>query len=102
MLLLVLFFLCVVSQATIIVAQVNMAIFIVWAVFVVFPVVLLALLVRGIQTHAGTSRKAWREWQRQMQKWQALYYCHRCGGVFLPGILFFVPVAAAQVFLAQP
>lgn len=101
-LLLVLSLLCIVSEAASVAAEASGAVVFMMAVFVVFPVGLLVVLVRGVRTNAPSSQMAWLEWQRQMQKWQALYYCHRCGGVFVPGSGDFVPAPATRVFLTQP
>ncbi len=38
-------------------------------------------------------------WQRAITKWQQLFYCHRCDGVFLPGHFFFVPSGQMLDFL---
>ena len=38
-------------------------------------------------------------WQRAMQNWQRLYYCHRCDGVFMPGQLFLIPIDQMMDFL---
>ena len=102
LLLLIGFLLCVLSQAAIVVEAANLFLVTLWLVFVSLPVVLLVLLGRAMRTQTADSRRAWLEWQRRRQKWEALYYCHRCGGVFLPGIPMFVPAPAAQTFLTQP
>lgn len=41
-------------------------------------------------------------WQRAMAKWQYLYYCHRCDGVFLPGQPFLMPATHIMEFLYSP
>ena len=101
-LLLVLSLLCIVSEAASVAAEANSAVVLMIAVFAVFPLGLLVVLVRGVRTNALSSQMAWLEWQRQMQKWQVLYYCHRCGGVFMPGSEIFVPAPATRAFLTQP
>jgi hypothetical protein len=42
------------------------------------------------------------EWQRQMSKWDALYYCHRCDGVFAPGVTPLLPTYAMRGYLVAP
>lgn len=59
---------------------------------------LVGLFVRG----ASKRRAAQAEWQRQMSKWGALYYCHRCDGVFIPGVSPLVPSPATRDFLTYP
>ena len=83
-------------------AQANVEVFLLCVAFALFPVVLLVLLIRSVRASALASQRAWLEWQRQLQKWQALYYCHRCGGTFIPGSGVFVPASATHVFLTQP
>jgi hypothetical protein len=99
--LLVLTLLCSLSEAATMLAQANVEVFLLCAVFALLPVVLLVLLIQGVRASAPASQRAWLEWQRQMEKWQALYYCHRCGGVFIPGSGVFVPAPATHAFLAQ-
>ncbi len=41
-------------------------------------------------------------WQSAMAKWEDLFYCHRCDGVFLPGQSFFVPTIDMMDFLYDP
>jgi len=41
-------------------------------------------------------------WQRAMAKWEDLFYCHRCDGVFLPGQSFFVPTIYMMDYLYDP
>jgi len=93
--------LCSLSEAATMLAQANMEVFLLCAVFALLPVALLVLLIRGVRASTPASQRVWLEWQRQMQKWQALYYCHRCGGVFMPGSGVFVPAPATHAFLAQ-
>ena len=100
--LLVLTLLCSLSEAATMLAQANVEVFLLCTVFALFPVVLLVLLIWGVRASAPDNQRVWLEWQRQMQKWQALYYCHRCGGVFIPGSGGFVPAPATKAFLAQP
>lgn len=94
--------LCTVSQENTTVAQTSMEVRIFWLVVIGMHLALLLLLLLGVRKNASYSQSAWSEWRRQMQKWQALYYCHRCDGVFIPGLCMFVPIAAVRAFLAQP
>lgn len=41
-------------------------------------------------------------WQRAITKWEDLFYCHRCDGVFLPGQTFLVPTIYMMDFLYDP
>ena len=41
-------------------------------------------------------------WQGAMAKWENLFYCHRCDGVFLPGQTFFVPTIYMMDYLYDP
>jgi hypothetical protein len=100
--LLVLTLLCSLSEAATMLAQANVEVFLLCAVFALLPVVIFVVLIRGVRANATFSQRALLEWQRQMQKWQALYYCHRCGGVFMPGSGIFVLASATHAFLAQP
>ena len=100
--LLVLTFLCSLSEAATLLAQANVEVFLLCVAFALLPVVLLVFLMRGVRANSPASRRAWLEWQCQMQQWQALYYCHRCGGTFIPGSGVFVPASATHVFLTQP
>ena len=59
-------------------------------------------LVQSLRRQAVEHRRTWMEWQWQMHKWEALYYCHRCDGVFPPGLPLFVPTSATRTLLAQP
>ena len=95
-------FLCVFSQAAVVVEEANWVFFMVWAVFVALPVMLFVLHIRSMRRQMVERHRARQEWQQKMQRWEALYYCHRCDGVFLPGLPLFVPASVTQAFLAQP
>lgn len=64
---------------------------------------LVGLVIFGaIRMHASEKRKAAVEiprWQRAMARWEQLFYCHRCGGVFLPGERFLVPLGRMLDYL---
>ena len=94
--------LCTISQENTPVAQTSMEVRMFWLVIIGMHLALLLLLLLGVRRNSTYSRSAWVAWQRQMQKWQALYYCHRCDGVFIPGFPIFVPTAAMRSFLMQP
>lgn len=38
-------------------------------------------------------------WERAVSKWQHLYYCYRCDGVFLPSLNYIVPTQYMMNFL---
>lgn len=38
-------------------------------------------------------------WQKTMAKWEQVYYCHRCDGVFVPGRAELAPVSEMSSFL---
>jgi hypothetical protein len=40
-------------------------------------------------------------WKGAMAKWQQLYYCHRCDGVFLPGSASIAPSSQMQDYLLR-
>ena len=94
-------FLLILSEAATLATQGQGILSLCCVVFALFPAGLLALLMRGVRQHAPAQRIAWARWQRQMQSWQSLSYCHRCDGVFLPGRSVFIPATATRTFLAQ-
>ncbi len=94
-------FLLILSEASTLFTQQEGILGLCFVVFAFFPLGLLVPLVRGVRQHAPIQRLARMRWERQMQHWHSLYYCHRCDGVFLPGNGVFVPSAAARTFLAQ-
>jgi hypothetical protein len=98
---LMVFLYCIASQAVSTAVQANPEVLLVLGVLAVFALVLFVLLLRGVSNSATYHRRDWLEWQRQMCKWQSLYYCHRCGAVFIPGIPVHVPASAAKAFVAQ-
>lgn len=99
---LMVFLYCIASQVVSTVVQANPEVLIVLGVLAVFALVLFVLLIRGVSDSAAYHRRDWLEWQRQMRKWQSLYYCHRCGTVFIPGVPVHVAASAAKAFVAQP
>ena len=99
---LIVFLSCIESQAVSTVAQASPEVMLVLGGLAVFAIALGVLLIVGICRSAAYHRREVVAWQRQMGKWQALYYCHRCGVVFIPGIPVPVPAAAAKAFVAQP
>ena len=99
---LMVFLYCIESQAVSTVAQSSSEVMLVLGVLAVFAIALCVLLIVGVSRSAAYHRRDVIAWQRQMGKWQALYYCHRCGVVFIPGIPVHVPASAARAFVAQP
>jgi hypothetical protein len=54
---------------------------------------------RDLPTKRSGYAAAINNWQRAMDKWNHLYYCHRCDGVFLPGQNLIVPSAHMMHYL---
>lgn len=44
-------------------------------------------------------RRAFSAWHHASERWQQLYYCARCNGVFLPGQTALTPVEQVQMLL---
>lgn len=65
------------------------------AVWLLVRTLLASLIVVGIgiydQRQAARARAKLAEWQGAYARWQALYYCARCDGVFLPQRASFAP-----------
>ncbi len=77
---------------TIVIAVMFGAATLYWSIPLAFIVVIIAtfLIVRYRQA-AATRRMP--EWENAMNRWEQLYYCASCDGVFLPWERVFVPVA---------
>lgn len=64
--------------------------------FIGFVVAGGAVLLRGeAQQHVHASVTAW---QSAMARWDRLFYCARCDGVFVPGSTSLIPAARTQAF----
>lgn len=66
-----------------------------WSAFWIGTIIV-AAIVFTLKQHARKTRlihiqSQFPRWQRAISKWQQLYYCHRCDGVFLPWQKFLVP-----------
>lgn len=60
--------------------------------FLIVAAMVFAAKVGRIKTARTTFQKQEvPRWEKAMTKWQQLYYCHRCDGVFLPGEASIVP-----------
>jgi hypothetical protein len=58
-----------------------------FASVVVFVLCLVGVAVTGQRYYErrAAQRASWEAWSRARTKWEQLYYCGRCDGVFLPG-----------------
>ena len=63
------------------------------------PIWLLSRMIRNANASRIWAETQMPHWQRAITKWQQLFYCHRCDGVFLPGHFFFVPAGQMLDFL---
>lgn len=66
---------------------------------------LLSLIYHGHHVRVSKER-AWAEketphWQKLMAKWNSLYYCHRCDGVFFPGQSHLIPSVRMKDYLYE-
>ncbi len=54
------------------------------------------------QVELEESRRRLAEWQMAMDRWNAMYYCFRDDGVFIPGKREFAPLERMQHLIAEP
>src|SRR2546421_10632092 len=79
---------------------------IVWGMILAIGVCVLAWICRGVgrtnTLNYQQSEAQMPHWHRAISKWQRLFYCCRCDGVFLPGQSFLVPTISMMDFLYKP
>ena len=85
---------------TIIIAALFGAATLYWSISLAFIVVIIAtfLIVRYRQAAATRRMPAW---EKAMNRWEEMYYCANCDGVFLPWERRFVPVAQKDALAYQ-
>jgi hypothetical protein len=44
-------------------------------------------------------KKELHAWKKAIHRWQQLYYCHRCDGLYFPGLNYIVPIQYMMDFL---
>lgn len=70
--------------------------------FALFVLVGVAVLVGGIVTHSNQKKEAdarMPQWNEAMRRWDQLYYCARCDGVFIPDETPLIPKGGMSEFL---
>lgn len=70
--------------------------------FALFVLVGVAVLVGGIVVHSNQQKEAdarMPQWNEAMRRWDQLYYCARCDGIFIPDETPLIPTGRMSEFL---